>query len=356
MLSAIVVNYRNAADTAACIASLLSDDPTVQVVVVDNSADPQHADELHSRLNGSVQLIINPHNAGFGVACNQGLAACERNEVMLLNPDARVVPGALRRMQQILIESRANRQRLAAVSPLQVWDEAGQWLLPPAWLPTGIGLWALTRASRSERDAQRISYAYQALAKQVWQAAQAPLTAPTVIPQRALSGGAVMFRRDAIEQVGGLFDERYFMYYEDSDLCLRLRRAGWQLGLVPQARAVHAWAHSASKVQWMEQARGQYLAKHFDGAGAWQTRLARIHALPALPNPLSVQTSSADEPHWQVPAHLQGGWLLEVSPSALLVPSIGHFAEGPLACLPAALRMRLGSGPVYTRVSARDEV
>lgn len=350
MLSAIVVNYRSAADTAACVASLLADDPAIEVVVVDNSADSTHTAQLKAQLPAPAKLHVSESNQGFGAACNLGWTMSSGDEVMLLNPDARVMVGALRALQCVLRNARQRQDRLAAVSPLQVWDEEGQWLLPPAWLPTGIGLWALRQASGSTRQAQRLSWAYRQLALPVWRAAMGLSDANQVIPQRALSGGAMMVRRDAIEDLNMLFDERYFMYYEDADLCLRLRQRRWHLGLVPSAVATHAWVHSEDKVEMMERAKHQYIERHFEGKGQWAERLQRAKSLTALDVPL-VEARLQANMTWPVPDEMQRGWVLEVSPSPLLVPAIAHVGQGPLARLPAALRLRMGPGPVFGRVT-----
>ncbi len=351
MLSAVVVNYRNAADTAGCVASLLADDPGLELVVVDNSADASETAVLRSSLPASVKVHANAKNLGFGEACNIGWRACSGSEIMLINPDARVLPGALRKLQHALCDARDRGLRLAAVSPMQVWDDSGNWMLPPAWLPTGIGLWALAQASRSRRHASRLSLAYRRLALPLWRAAAGLSSNTDVIKQRALSGGAIMIRRDAIDSLGSLFDERYFMYYEDSDLCLRLRAQGWHLGMVSAARVVHAWAHSAEKVHMMERSQDLYMAAHFEGHGQWAHRLQRSQQYPVLTQPLE-EGLMETEPAWTVHGDMRSHWLLEVSPSPLLIPAIGFIGEGPVAVLPARLRKRIGPGPVYGRISS----
>lgn len=351
MLSAVVVNYRNAGDTAGCVASLLAEETGLELVVVDNSADASETAALRALLPAGVKLHVNSTNLGFGAACNIGWRECSGNQILLINPDARVLPGALRKLQQALCDARDRGLRLAAVSPMQVWDESGRWMLPPAWLPTGIGLWALAQASRSKREASRLSLAYRRLAMPLWLAAAGLGSNTDVVQQRALSGGAIMIRRDAIESLGQLFDERFFMYYEDSDLCLRLRMLGWHLGMVPAAQVVHAWAHSSEKVHMMERSQGLYMAAHFEGRGQWAQRMQRSRQCAGLAQPLE-EGLMETEPAWTVPEDARSLWLLEVSPSPLLIPAIGFIGQGPVATLPAHLRKRMGHGPVYGRIGS----
>ena len=344
MLSALIVNYHCAVDTLACVASLLADAPRTEVVVIDNSEDPDEVRSLRQGLAAGVRLLVNEHNLGFGAACNQGYAATSGELVMLLNPDARAMPGCLAGLQSALEADPG----LGAVSPLQCWEQSGQWLLPPAWLPTGPGMCSMEMAARSQRHAERVSQAYRKLALQVW-ADQA-----AVVRQRALSGGAMMVKRSAVDSAGGLFDPDYFMYYEDSDLCLRLKRCGWRLGLVPGARALHEWQHSGGKIAMMEASKHIYLDKHFKGQGSWEERLARCMQKSAPMAPWPCTHLDRLPSTLTVPPHWRNGWLLEISPSPLLVPAIGYLGTGPLAQLPAALMARLGTGAITLRLGPPD--
>jgi GT2 family glycosyltransferase len=271
MVATIIVNFFCADLTAGAVNSVLTDTPGAHVVVVDNSESPAEAELLKTVLDGRAQLLVNKRNTGFGAACNLGFAATDTDLVMLLNPDARAMPGCI----PILAAALHAHPELGAVSPTQWWEPSGRWLLPPAWLPTGIGMWSVEQAWRLPRWARRLSHAYRRLALQAWTAQD------EVVRQRALSGGAMMVRRSSALAAGGLFDPAYFMYYEDSDLCLRLRRAGMALALVPRATALHEWSHSAAKIGMMEASKEIYLKQHFEGKGAWAERLSRCTAQPA---------------------------------------------------------------------------
>lgn len=339
-VTSVVVNYFCAELTARAVDSVLADTPESHVIVIDNSADAAEAALLKLALRGRTQLIVNQQNLGFGAACNQAFQASSSPYVMLLNPDACMVPGCIAGLAAAL---RAN-PRLGAVGPQQWWEPGGEWLLPPAWLPTGIGMWSIERACRSDRWAKALSRAYRNQALKVW------MPGAAVIAQRALSGGAVMVRRAAAESAGGLFDPAFFMYYEDSDLCLRLRRTGWLLGLVPGVAVVHQWENSVTKIALMEASRAIYLRKNFEGQGNWARRLERCNQRPGHALPLE-QTALQNLPSvLKVPHALRDSWLLEVSPSPLMVPAIGRLGHGASLALPLSLLARLGKGPAYFRL------
>ena len=342
MITSIVVNYHCAALTGRAVASLLSDMPDRQIVVVDNSVDAAEVATLKAQLpDKQVRLVISPRNVGFGAACNLGMDASDSPYVMLLNPDACVLPGCLHELKMCLDGNPA----VAAVSPMQYWDAAGQWLLPPAWLPTGPGMWSMEAAWRNRRWAQRLSLAYRRVALKTWDSTD------NYAPQRALSGGAMMVRRLALGQGVSLFDPAFFMYYEDSDLSLRLRQGGWTLGIAPRAAALHEWVNAPGKSGLMEQSKAVFLAKHFTRRNHWQTRLSlRVGQQPALSNPLDAQSMPFTATCLSVPTAWQERWLLEVSPSPLLIPAIGHLGSGPTAQLPMHLIDRLGAGPIYLRL------
>ena len=97
----------------------------------------------------------------------------------------------------------------------------------------------------------------------------------------ALSGSVLLLRRDAVLQAGGLFDPAYFMFFEDTDLGQRLRRAGWRLLVEPRARAWHRWHNRPQKAALMVQSERIYLERWHRFGDALQRRLVpRLHADP----------------------------------------------------------------------------
>lgn len=346
-VSCIVVNYFCAQQTLEAVKSFSDQCPHGQVVVVDNSADAQEFQALRQGLPSGALLIPQPENTGFAVACNTALAHCDKSFVLLLNPDAILLPDCVSQLAQCLQSNDA----LAAASPLQFWDRDQRWMLPPAWLPTGTGHWALTVAAQSNRSALRMSRAYRALALKLWKP-----ESENVIQQRALSGGALMLRHSVLRDLGQLFDPAYFMYFEDSDLCLRLRRKGWKLAIARNAGVVHEWEHSSSKIQMMEKSRGHYFASHFSGRGAWEKRLEKASPKGCLDNPLEAVGLVRGTPSIDVPLEWQDAWILEASPSPLLTPALGLIGSGATANIDWHLMKRMGEqSRIFLRLGSVDD-
>ena len=361
-VSCLLVNYFGAATLAKALHSVFVQQLSnaslqieLDVVVVDNSVNAQEAQLLQTTIAAlqsqavkplSVQLILNPSNTGFGEANNLAFEQCQGEFVMLLNPDARMLPQCLLSLSTAMLSN----LQLGACCPKQYWDEAQSWQLPPAWLPTGIGTWTLTQAHQDKRSAKRLSLAYRNLALTAWQSQQ-------IVAQRALSGGAMMVRRSAIALP--LFNPAYFMYFEDSDLSFRLKQNGWQLAMVPEANLIHDWAHSAGKVAMMEASKAQYFERHFNGRGQWQQRLASLTAQQSIAtdNPLdAVEPFAACDAGWglskegdqwvlNVPEAWALGWLLEASPSTLFIPSAGQMGKGRKAFVSEALLRKMSFAP-----------
>ena len=289
----IIVNYRSAALVAAVLSRLRRDGPWPygRVWVVDNSVEPSHTRELQTLIGQAggdlVQLTL-PSNVGFGAGCNVAWAHSTAPYVLLLNPDALIDPEAVGRLA---LQLQAN-PRVAAISPRTWWDHVGGWLLPPA---TPQRPWAqLKRAWASRRDPPS------------WACSQTERTAGLSFTQKApaslwdvdmLAGAVLMLRRDAVEACGGLFDESFFMYFEDAQLSDRLRAGGWRLAITPEVDAVHTWRHEAHKAPLMEAAKARYLKQSgplFRWLEPWWPSLSAMGALGPVAHRFGQGTEAAD--------------------------------------------------------------
>lgn len=335
---AVLVNYHGAADTAAAAQSALADFPSLDVIVIDNSVDAAEFAKLKQLLPIAARLIAAPQNLGFGRACNLAFNESTADFVFLINPDVRIMPGCT----LALLEAIENDQRLAAVAPLQFLDDACRWRLPPAWFPTALRAWATDTALRERSSARRLSRALRAEALRYW-------TAQQLVTQRALSGGAVVVRRAAIPAGEPLFDSRFFMYFEDSDLCQRLKKNGRHLAMVPSARVVHRWRNQPHKAVMMAEAAALYFDKHAGSTNPWRQK-----AIAAMKQPLLVPLLKS--PHLfppiglDIPLAWQGGWVLELSPSPLISPSVGLLEAGSKVAFPREMLAHFEGEPVFGRL------
>ena len=258
LLSVIIVSYNTRELTLRCLreisANLEREAVDFEICVVDNASRDGSAEAIAREFPG-VQLIASQENLGFGPANNRGFAATTGEFLFLLNTDAFVKAGALRTLVDFL---RAH-PKASAVGP-QLLNEDGS-LQASCWkFPSPVRVWleALGLA--------RVFSSHPRLGDYYRWAHDAQRSVDFVI------GAALLVRRAVVEKVGG-FDEKFFLYAEESDWQKRMRDAGWEIWFTPDAQVTHlggaSGAGERSKVShlfWQGQER--YILKHH-GRGGW---------------------------------------------------------------------------------------
>jgi GT2 family glycosyltransferase len=230
----VIVAYRSEADIEGCLGALSSEPDVASVTVVDNG-DGESADL--AELFGA-HAIHAPENPGFGAAVNRGANAGTSEAILVLNPDARLQRGALATgLARLERDPMIGAVQGAIVNEASGNEErsAGRELGLVHLLGRALGLRMLLRF-RLVRSLGRRS------AILVDHVDRRPKTARAV---DTLAATAIVFRRSAFAEVSG-FDERYFLYGEDLDLCRRLRDADWRLVAAPETWAIHRSGGSAS--------------------------------------------------------------------------------------------------------------
>jgi GT2 family glycosyltransferase len=219
-VSTVIVAYNSGEFIRRCLAAVGSGQG--EVVVVDNGSPQGDADVPRDEFP-DVRVIPASGNLGFGSAANAGVAATSERWVLLLNPDAWPIDDGIDR----LVRFAEGRPGLGATGPL-LFDADGQaqrsTIRPPLG-PVQLALWAAFPGAATG-------------AYGMWRRATSAVRRGRVRRAEFLQGAVLLVRREAFERVGG-FDESFFMYGEDADLCLRLREAGWSVELCPSARFVH---------------------------------------------------------------------------------------------------------------------
>jgi GT2 family glycosyltransferase len=213
----------------ACLDSVLAEGPA-EVVVVDNASTDGTVAMLERDYPG-VSLRPNPTNVGYGAAANQAINLCKNEYVLLLNSDTIVRPGALAALAAYM----DRHPEAAAVGPLLRYPNGS---LQPSYFPfPGTLAWLL--------ENEPVLWLLRRLP--VGRPRLLCLTPPTedrVVPW--LLGAALLLRRTAFDAVGG-FDESYFMYFEEVDLCLRLRAREHRVHFTPSATVLHVSGASTSQ-------------------------------------------------------------------------------------------------------------
>lgn len=209
--AAVVINWNGAADLAACLAALHAQTcPPTELVVVDNASTDESLTLLRGL--GNARVIASPENLGFAGGANAGIRATQAALIATLNPDVSLSPD----WAATLLPAFAGDPRLAAAGGKLLYpggdviQHAGGIIEHPLLVAANIG--------RGERDNGQYDVAADV---------------------DFITGGALLLRRSALD-VTGAFDESFYpAYYEDVDLCVRLRAAGWHVRYIPGARGIH---------------------------------------------------------------------------------------------------------------------
>jgi N-acetylglucosaminyl-diphospho-decaprenol L-rhamnosyltransferase len=284
-IGVVVVSWNVAALLGRCLASLERLTPLARVVVVDN-ASGDGSPEMVRREFPAAKLIANTQNLGFTRGSNQGLrslgvgagegSATAPPFVMLLNPDAEVLGDALAVLARVLLA----QPRVAAVGPRLVYPDGNHQSSCRRFPTVVTGLCESTPIAWHWRRNPAVRRYLMADAD------------PRVAgPVDWVTGAALMLRSAALDQVG-LFDEGFFMYSEELDLCRRLRDAGWAVWYEPAATVIHHEAASSGQVaplrhRYFQRSRVRYFRKHH---GRLAAGIVRAGVLASFAGELALET------------------------------------------------------------------
>jgi GT2 family glycosyltransferase len=220
--TAIVVNWKLKEETLHCIQSLEQLDTPCRIIVVDNGSDDGSAEYVAQRCPG-IELLALQSNLGFGSACNRAICqalrdpACEY--ILLLNNDAIMHPQALAE----LIKA-AHTYSSAGIFGAKVYYSEQSATIWYAGARRRRGVFAAADTGRDQLDRGQFG---------------------TLREVDYVFGAAMLIRRSVFERIG-LFDESFFLYLEDLDLCYRAQQAGFTLLFVPQALVWHKGSASTA--------------------------------------------------------------------------------------------------------------
>jgi GT2 family glycosyltransferase len=225
LVTVIVVNWNTRDLVLDCLASVAATLPplSAEVWLVDNGSVDGSVAAVRERFPG-VRIIANSDNLGFAAANNQALRRVRSQFALLLNSDAVLTEGAVQR----LVAFMQGHEKAAAVCG-QLLNPDGSRQNSTANFPSIIGL--LTNESL-----MRILFPRRYPSKR--RAIAEPIEVDSCI------GACMLVRKTAMDAIG-LLDERYFFFMEETDWALRMRREGWQVWFVPDARVIHGQGQSA---------------------------------------------------------------------------------------------------------------
>jgi len=199
----------------------------LELLLIDNASDVALAPaEIKCRF--PCRLYRLEKNLGFGQGCNFGVGKSDGDYILFLNPDARVEPDSIHSMMEVL----ASDEKAAAVGPQLLSPDGSR--MPSYRFTPDFGRLLFSRKSPLSHLSlfSRMKQRYIGLPMD-------ELSEVEVIPATAM-----LVRKEAFLEIGG-FDERFFMYAEDFDLCVMLRKRGFKVYHQPKARVYHDWGNGA---------------------------------------------------------------------------------------------------------------
>jgi N-acetylglucosaminyl-diphospho-decaprenol L-rhamnosyltransferase len=250
-VDAVIVSYNSREHLRACIAPL-SRMEGVQVLVTDNASTDNSVTSIADLPVSVIQL---PENRGFGAGCNVAWRRGEAPFVLFLNPDAEIDQGSLHRLTEVLE------------------DDPQTGLAAPRILESDGSLaFSQRRFPRLRSTYARALFLHRLFRRAAWadELVRDPAAYDVPASPEWVSGACMLVRRSVLELVGG-FDERFFLYCEDKDLCRRIRAAGYDIRYEPAATARHRGGASAPRaglLPVLAHSRVAYARKHWNRAAA----------------------------------------------------------------------------------------
>jgi N-acetylglucosaminyl-diphospho-decaprenol L-rhamnosyltransferase len=264
--AAVVVNYESGPLLTTCVRSVLADASAgeVDLVVVDNGSVDGSVETLTASVP-DVRVVRSPGNVGYARAANLGIAATRAPVVAVLNSDLTVEPGTAKAMLARFDDDAAVGACGPRIRNLDGSDYPSARRSPSVGLAVAHGLLGLWWPSN------RCTVRYREL--------DADPAQPRLVDW--VSGAAIWFRRSALDAAGG-WDEGYFMYMEDLELCRRLRAFGFEIAYEPAGSVTHVQGASTSRTPYRmlvqhHRSAWRYARQRFTGAAAVLLPFAAVY-------------------------------------------------------------------------------
>jgi GT2 family glycosyltransferase len=229
-LSIVIVNYNTASLLKNCLSSIYKNPPKMEyeIIVVDNNSLDNSNEMLREKFK-QVRVINNKINAGFARASNQGAAQSSGEYILFLNSDTLVCPQSLSKM----VEFMDGHEKAGVMGPLLISPEEKIIQTSWGWHPSFCG--EMLQKYFTDENVQQSKMVNALVANCLQKKVRAVAY---------IVGASLLVRKKAFTESGG-FDQNLVFYFEDPDLCYRLRQAGWQIIFNPEIRIMHLLGQSA---------------------------------------------------------------------------------------------------------------
>lgn len=233
-LSIIIVNWNGLDITRQCLESIYQQtrDINFEVIVVDNASADSTCKMLREEFP-QVKLICNSENKGFAAANNQGINIAGGNFILLLNNDTIVLKDAI---SKTFLAAKTNPQ--AAVTGCKVLNRNGTTQSSCFMFPSLLNL-MIAAAHLDTFFPKNKFFGRERYSRTDWNC---------IKEVDAVSGCFMMVRRQAFENIG-ILDERFFMYAEETDWCMRFKKNGWKILFCPEGQIIHLGGESSKKIK-----------------------------------------------------------------------------------------------------------
>jgi len=256
-VSIVIVNWNVKEYLKKCISSVYRETKglTYEIFMVDN-ASVDGSVEMVRELFPEVKVIANEKNLGFSRANNQALEKCAGEYVLFLNPDTELKDNSIEKLLKFIKAG----PKVAIAAPKLIYEDGRLQLLcrnfPSPLTDLSEALFLDYLFPKSEF----FNHYFMGF----W-----PHDSTREVCQPA--GACLLVRMDVLKKIG-FYDERFFMYYDDVDLCYRIKKAGWKIFLVHDILVVHHGSKSSvqaptESVDWGMESKVKYLRKHYGRAG-----------------------------------------------------------------------------------------
>lgn len=218
-LSIVIVNYQSEKYLAKCLSSIKEKVLAVEheIIVVNNDENniETHCDA--SLQDGNIRIINTGKNIGFGAACNLGARMAQGEILCFLNPDTEIVSNNIK----ILLDEFDKENKLAIIGPKLVVETSRRGVLAQEWI-------AGKKVTLLSTLLNNLGYKRD---KKIWESKAS-------VECAWVTGAAMFIKKDIFQKLGG-FDEKFFMYFEDIDLCKRARQLGCKILYFPDFQIKH---------------------------------------------------------------------------------------------------------------------
>ena len=234
-ISIIILNYKTKKPALNCIKSIKESDfgdLKYEIIVVDNDSQ-DGLGKILAWQYPDIKFIQNKANVGMGAGNNFGIKKAQGEFIMILNSDTRLKPTAV----GILHEYIKNNKQVGIVSPELLNSDLSHqescFRFPSFFIPI-----------------LRRTFLGKFFKSKIEKFTMKDFGLGNIMAVDWAMGSCMLIRKNALDRIGGGFDERFFMYLEDTDLCRRMWQAGWKVIYNPEAQIIHEHGRGSARQAW----------------------------------------------------------------------------------------------------------